>query len=151
MLSVEILRTWLILPSFSFLLFAGGRVTGKPKRPWGVSRGQQRAWGCGRPGVSDTPWVTDTSLIVQGTPHEAADVLPGFWVLSYKGSSKLYSPNLLYKNNDLPMNAIWFLATYLLMVCHFISDSLNKSESISFISFLYLTLLSKLLFLWSFI
>lgn len=51
-LSVEILRNWPILPPFSFLLFAGGRVDGKMSHPSGVTGGQQKAWRC-----ADQEWV----------------------------------------------------------------------------------------------
>lgn len=51
-LSVEILRNWPILPSFSFLLFADGRVDGKTSQPSGVTGAQQKAWGC-----ADQEWV----------------------------------------------------------------------------------------------
>ena len=100
-----------------------------------------------RPGVSDIPWVTDTSLVLHGTPCiEGANCCPNFEFYLTHAISKLRSPNLLYKTKDFAMNSIWFLATYLFNSIWFHHWSSNKSESSGLISFFYLILSSNLLF-----
>ena len=150
MLSVKKLITLPILPSFSFPTLC--KVNRKPHGPSGVTVGQWKARWCGRPGVIQTPRGTDTSLTVHGTHcSEGADVLPKFWVLSYKYSLRAsVSQSPLWKQWPSTQFHL-ILATYLFNSILFHQWSPNKSESNGLISFLYLILSSTLVFPWSFI